>query len=215
VICFAHTSVERFNILAWLIWLRLLAALNHDRSKGQRGADVETLRGTKGADFEEQGRIHRGVEGGLGWCFCLGGGSGGDENKDRLLLIKGTFCFVFSNNDPQSPKYAIALQYMRPEVKPARLGRYPVILSDNVGDVNYELSFETEEIAKEFARVVREQAETAETEQVRKRLGHEHLLNKRASVRYAQTVAEKKVKEQPDKPITTEEIANNMPMAPM
>lgn len=123
---------------------------------------------------------------------------------------------MYVDENASAPKYAIGLQHMRPEVKPAHtMGRYHVVLQDNLGDVQYEMSFETEENAKKFCSVVRRQAEKAETEQIRKRLGHEHLLNKRASVRYAQTIAEKKEKDQPEKPITTEEIIDNMPVTAM
>lgn len=171
---------------------------------------MNTLRGTTGADFEAQGRLHRGVEG-FG-CFCCGQT---EVNADRLIMIKGPFCFVYTSEDAPSPKYAIGLQYMKTERKSASHGRYPVLLVDNLGDVQYEFSFDTEETAKKFSIAVKEQAAVAQTEEVRKRLGHEHLMVKRSSVRYAESIAKKKVKDQPDKPISTEEIVNNMPLAPM
>lgn len=168
------------------------------------------MRGTRGADFEGEGRVHRGV-GGIG-CFCFGGS---EENVDRLVLIKGPFCFIFVNEEAPSPKYAIGLQYMRTEVKPASHGRVPVLLTDNLGDVQFEFSFAQEDVAKEFSRAVKEQASAAETEEVRKRLGHEHLLNKRSSVRYAESIAKKKIEDAPEKRLTTEEIVGSMPIDAM
>jgi hypothetical protein len=140
------------------------------------------------------------------------GGVGDDGNKDRLIFVKGTFCFVYANEDAPAPKYAIGLQYMRPEVKPGQHGRHVVLLQDNLGDTQYEVVFSTEDDAKRFAKAVKAQAKAAETEEVRKRLGHEHLLSKRASVKYAESIAKKKVDDQPDKPVSAQEIINTMPV---
>jgi len=126
-------------------------------------------------------------------------------------LVKGPFCFVFSGEDSPSPKYAIGLQFMRPEVKPSQMGRTLVVLEDNTGDEVYEVSFSDAETANKFVAVVKAQAASAQTEEVRKRLGHEHLLNKRASVRYAESIAKKKIEDKPDKPMSTEEIVSNIP----
>jgi hypothetical protein len=188
------------------------ARMSFFRSRGARGGDADTLRGTRGADFEATGRVSRGVEGTR--CFCMGGG-GDDGSKDRLILVKGPFCFVFAEEDDPAPKYAIGLQYMRPEMKPAQHGRYVVLLQDNLGDTQYEVVFPTEDDAERFAKAVKVQAKAAETEEVRKRLGHEHLLNKRASVRYAESIAKKKVDDQPDKPVSAQEVIDTMPAAAM
>jgi hypothetical protein len=178
------------------------------KNGGNGGSSPATLRGTKGADFENEGRINRGSD---GICGCFGGRK---EDKDRFILVKGPFCFVFSNEDSTSPKYAIGLQNMRAQMKQAGAGsRGHVLLETNLGDMEYELSFATEAIAQEFARTVKEQAATATSEIVRKRLGHEHLLHKRASVRYAETVALKKVADQPDAPVSAQEILSNLPLA--
>jgi hypothetical protein len=185
------------------------ARMSFYRSKGARGADIDTLRGTRGADFEGTGRVSRGVEGAR--CLCWGGG-GDDGTKDRLVLVKGPFCFIFASEDAPAPKYAIGLQYMRPEVKTAgQFGRPVVLLKDNLGDTQYEVNFPSEDDASRFAKAVTDQAKAAETEEVRKRLGHEHLLNKRASVRYAESIAKKKVNDQPDKPVSAQELISTMP----
>lgn len=87
-----------------------------------------------------------------------------------------------------------------------------VLLESSLGDVEYEISFATEEVAIKFANTVKTQAAAAVSAQVRKRLGHEHLLTKRASVRYAETIAQKKVEDQPETPVTTQEVLDNMPL---
>jgi hypothetical protein len=174
---------------------------------------VEKLRGTKGADFEGRGYVTRGVEG-IGFCGCFGGS--GERHVERFLLIKGPFCFVFADEQSSSPKYCIGLHYLRAKVKPeARGGSYHVLLTDNLGDVQYEITFASEDVASQFAKVVKEQASTAEAEEARKRLGHEALLTKRSSVKYAETIAKKKEADQPDAPISTQEIMDNMPVTAM
>ena len=171
------------------------------RSDGNRGATVDTLRGTKGADFEGHGCISRGVEVG---CGCFGGGS--DDHKDRLILVKGPFCFVFENEKASAPLYAIGLQYMSADRK-----KSTVMLMSSAGKPEYELTFSDEEPADEFASAVQQQIQSAEVAQVRKDLGHSHLLNKRSSLLYAETIAKKKVQDQPEANITRSEIINNLP----
>jgi hypothetical protein len=181
----------------------------YSKKGGNGGSSVETLRGTKGADFENAGRINRGSDG-FG-CGCLGGLS--PEDKDRYILVKGPFIFVFTSETSDSPKYAIGLQNMGAKVKQAAAGsRGHVLLETNMGEMEYELSFATGAIAQEFAVVVMEQSATAASEAVRKRLGHDHLLNKRSSVVYAETVALQKVADQPDAPVSTQEILSNIPL---
>jgi hypothetical protein len=191
--------------------LPILLYVSRSKSGKNVGSSPATLRGTKGADFESEGRINRGSDG-LG-CGCSGVRK---EDKDRYILVKGPFCFVFTNEDSSSPKYAIGLQNMRAEVKHAGAGsRGHVLLETNLGDMEYELSFATEAIAREFASTVQEQCAAATSEIVRKRLGHEHMLTKRSSVRYAESVAVKKFADQPDAPVSAQEIMSNLPSTPM
>lgn len=124
-------------------------------------------------------------------------------------MIKGPFCFVFANEAAPAPKYAIGLEHMKPKVK-----SNTVDLETTLGDVEYKVEFESSEIAKRFAAAVEEQSEKAQTEEVRKHLGHENLVKKRASCQYAEAVGKKKVKDQPDAPITTQEVMENMPVTP-
>jgi hypothetical protein len=151
----------------------------------RRGANPEVLRETSGASFEDFGRVSPGREGMIrGW---FGKGHGINEH---LILVQGLFCFVFvSGNRALSPKYAIALKEIRAKVKhPASAGR--VLLETIMGDVKYELSFATEEIAREFADEVRIQHSVAAEEVIRQRIGHEdHLTTLASSVLYAGAVA--------------------------
>jgi hypothetical protein len=121
-------------------------------------------------------------------------------------LVKGPFCFVFVNETASSPKYAIRLAHLKATIKTPKT----VDLETALGDVEYELTFETNEVAESFAKTATSQAAAGEVEEVRKRLGHEHLLNKRSSVRYAESVAVKKVQEAPDVPVSAEDILSNV-----
>ena len=122
------------------------------------------------------------------------------------MLVKGPFCFVFVNENASSPKYAISLAHLKATTKSPKA----VDLESSLGDVQYELTFATAESAESFAMAVTSQAAAEEVEEVRKRLGHEHLLTKRSSVRYAESVAVRKVKEAPDIPVSTEDMLAGM-----
>jgi hypothetical protein len=167
----------------------------HCRSGGKRGASADKLRGTNGADFEAKGRIHR-VDNGIG-CGCFG--SSGSSNSESLLLIKGPFIFVFDSEGCSSPKYAISLKLLQAKINKTEGGRHPVVLETSLGDVQYELSFVDAEICSRFVKVVKEQSAYAEKAEIREKLGHGHLLNKRASTRFAEQIASEKVKEAPPK----------------
>lgn len=175
------------------------------RSKGQRGADVETLRGTSGANYEGEAKVKRG--GSNNGCGCFGGGSDAEPKKNRYVLVKGSACFVFSDEDAPTPKYAIMLAHMKTEVDNAT-----VVLETALGDVDYCFIFPSSEEANKFASVVAEQAAVAEAEQIKERLGHGHLLQKRSSVKYAQNIAMNKEKDQPDRPISAGEVMAAVPM---
>lgn len=168
------------------------------RSSGERGASVETLRGKNGADFEGSAKIQRGNGGG---CSCGGGGK-----KEKYVLVKGTFCFVYNSMKSLSPNYAISLSHIRPVTK-----NNMVLLQSNLGDTEFELTFHDDSQSKKFSEVVKKQASAAETEEVRKNLGHEHLLNKRQSVRYAEAVALKKLADQPSDHLGPEEYGMDTP----
>ena len=123
------------------------------------------------------------------------------------MLIKGAACFVFSNEEASSPKYAIMLAHMKTEGDGAT-----VVLETALGDVDYCFVFKSAEEAQRFASVIAEQAAIAEAEQIKERLGHGHMLKKRSSVRYAQSIAAKKEKDQPEQPLTAAEVMAAVPM---
>ena len=133
------------------------------RSGGDRGADVETLRGTHGPDFEGRAIIHRGEAGGS--CGCFGGKS---DSSEKLLLIKGPFCFVFGSERDPAPKYAISLAHLKAITKDHQGGRSLVNLETALGEIEYELSFENANIAKSFKEAATQQAALGEAEEVRK-----------------------------------------------
>ena len=133
-------------------------------SGGQRGASVETLRGTHGADFEGCATVKRGNERPLCGCFDK-------SDKEVLVMIKGSYIFVYKNEQSQSPKYAISLAHMKAHRREEAMGHTTVDLETNLGDIEYEFTFHTAnkpDEAKTFARVVGQQAQVGEAEEVQK-----------------------------------------------
>lgn len=200
------------------------------RSRGQTGASVETLRGNTGADFEGFATVHRGDGDGIldmfdvTNLFCCG------RKKDGLyfLLIKGYHCFVFGDEESKSPKYAIELMNRKAVIQPSHESFVPRVphpgaghdttyttihLETSLGDVEYKFTFANmdDQLASKFTNAVSTASNDASTEQVRKRLGHEGLLNKRSSVRYAEAIGAAKAKDQPDAPVGAGEVLAGMP----
>lgn len=180
---------------------------------------METLRGTKGASFEGPGTITRGGSPAVGCGGCFGGG-GRFEPKQRFLLVKGQYCFVYAKESDPSPKYAVGLQGLRAtKLKPTTSGvgrggdgsAVTVRLENSLGDVQYEVALANEALARTFQAAVEKHAASAEVEAVRKNLGHEALVGKRSSVVYADAVGKEKVSAQPDAPLSATEIMANMP----
>ena len=56
--------------------------------------------GTRGAEFEGRAQVVRGEA----WGDCGGCCGDSDEMEDKLLLIKGTYCFVFFDDEDKAPK---------------------------------------------------------------------------------------------------------------
>mmetsp|Transcript_5309 Transcript_5309/g.7935 ORF Transcript_5309/g.7935 Transcript_5309/m.7935 type:complete len:216 (+) Transcript_5309:49-696(+) len=163
------------------------------RSKGERGADVKTLRGLTGADFEGEVRVTRGRTN-LFSCIC-----GGKElvNKKRYIMIKGPNLFVFADMDAPSPKYAIELAHKKIE---RCTNQQIVYLDDGLGTVQYEFKFNLHSdpgIAEEFVVALRKQIAAGNVYEVKEGLGHHPESGRSKSVTFATTIAEKKVKEQP------------------
>ena len=141
----------------------------------------------------------------FGCCGC----SSSEIGKERYLLIKGPFCFVFASQDDAAPIYAVGLQSMQAKLKSA--GSTVVLSEGELGDVEYEFSFSDTETAKQFKAAIDTESKSAQVAAVRKRLGHEHLLSKRSSLIFAETIAMQKLSEQPDAPISNREIASVIP----
>lgn len=204
------------------------------RTRGQSGASVETLRGTSGADFEGYATVNRGAEESFLDLFsCMS--CFGTNDGTYFLLIKGYHCFVFKDEEATSPKYAIELMNRKAVLQPSHATLIPrvphpgvgrdatyatVHLETSLGDVVYKFTFanQTADAAKgkkskagEFCGAVAVASNNASTEQVRKRLGHEGLLNKRSSVKYANTIGMAKAKDQPEAPLGAGELLAGMP----
>lgn len=172
-----------------------LKSLTFRKSGGERGADINTLRGSHGPDFEGCATITRADGVGLS-CSCFGKD---DANREKIILIKGAYCFVFTDEDDPAPKYAIALAHMKPKLQSPSHGIHYLTIETSLGDVDWELGFQQKQIAQQFADVFRQQAALGEADQVRKRLGHDKLSNRRGSVKYAESIARKKLEDQPEK----------------
>lgn len=85
--------------------------------------------------------------------------------KEKLILVKGPFIFVFNREQDAAPKYAISLVHLKASRKAA--GGL-VMLETNLGDVEYEFSFTDDNIAKQFADASRQQAAVGEAQQIKK-----------------------------------------------
>ena len=197
------------------------------RTRGTSGASVEQLRGTTGSVFEGYANIHRG-DGDFDafnvFSFCCG-----KKSDLYFVLIKGFHCFVFDNEDSKSPKYAIELINRKAVIQPSHNTMIPHIphpgaanetqyitvhLEASLGDVEYKFTFaNVENTASEFCNAVAVASNDASTEMARKRLGHENLLTKRSSVKFANTIGTAKAKDQPDAPVTAAEVMSGMPTA--
>ena len=186
------------------------------RTGGGKGASVEMLRGDSGSAFEGRATVQRG-EAPLGlWNPCSCFRKGGD--RPRFLLIKGYHCFVYDSDDSSSPRYAIELANLgavvqrQPGHHRAEGGEETSVrLETSLGDVEYRMTFATATLASRFVDAVAVPSSEASTDQVRTRLGHGGLLNKRASVRFAQAVGTAKAKDQPEAPVSVGEIMAGMP----
>lgn len=191
-----------------------LKSLSFRRSGGDRGADIDTLRGTHGPDFEGYATINRAGSVGVS-CGCFGGKN--DNKKEKIILIKGAYCFVFMKETDPAPKYAISLAHMKANLQQSPShGVHRVTAETSLGDIEWELGFENKQLANQFLDSFRQQAAVGEADEVRKRLGHDKLLHKRGSVKYAESVAQKKLEEQPEKKenVLLEDVIRVEPMMP-
>lgn len=196
------------------------------RSRGQNGASVETLRGTTGSDFEGFALVERCSDDGLGldcnpFSCCCG-------HKDGLyfLLVKGYHCFVFKDEDGVAPKFAIELNHRKAALQPKHDANHCIVhLQTSLGDVEYKFTFAKSHLdendtvrtpdakAGAFVTAVSAASSAAQSDEVRTRLGHQGLLDKRGSVRFAINIGKEKAKQQPEKPVGMGEVMREMPVA--
>jgi hypothetical protein len=106
-------------------------------------------------------------------CTCFGGGNGNDMTE-KIILIKGPFCFVFNKESDPAPKYAIGAAHMKPvmHAPQSQKSQSVVTIETALGDVEWEIRFDKENIAKQFVESFRQQAAIGESDEARKvRLG--------------------------------------------
>lgn len=166
------------------------------RSKGTRGAGVDTLRGSTGADFESEAIVTRGKNG-IELCTCLGRTK--DSNKKKYLLVKGPHVFVFNKATSSSPQFAIPLKYENVSVHKSHGKTQVVTLENGLGDVEYMFKFdlsENKQLGRNFGHILETQIVVGNSVAAKERLGHDSN-NKSKSFRYAHAICSKKEKEQP------------------
>ena len=86
-------------------------------------------------------------------------------------MIKGPFIFVYKDELSQAPKYAINLAHMKAHRREEVMGQTTVDLETNLGDIEYEITFHTAqdpELARNFVRTVKQQAQVGEAEEIQK-----------------------------------------------
>ena len=135
-----------------------------NRSGGERGADINTLRGSHGPEFEGYATINR-ADVMVMSCGCF---RGANDKKQKIILIKGTYCFIFATESDPAPKYAISLAHMKAKIHSSSQGLHQVAIETSLGDVEWELAFEQKANAQKFVDVFQKQAVVGETDEVRK-----------------------------------------------
>jgi hypothetical protein len=159
------TCARVFSELTFTFYVCRLLRPRFHRSNGDRGADIDTLRGTNGPDFEGYAVINRPDGFGV-CCTCFGGG--GKNKKEEILLIKGPYLFVFAKERDPAPKYAIELAHTKTVMQQSSGGVQHMTIETSLGDVEWELTFQKQNIAKLFADAFKQQAAVGEAEEVRK-----------------------------------------------
>ncbi|KAL3935371.1 MAG: hypothetical protein SGBAC_009098 [Bacillariaceae sp.] len=179
---------------------------------GEDGANVNALRGIYGSDYESYAVVCRATPGSSWLTSKLKK----NDPKERFLLIKGAFCFVFKDEHRSAPKYVIRLAHTKTQVVNVTRQMTTVVMQSRLGDDKNDLEscefvFLRETDANCFSATANYMAAQGETEEIQDRLGDEyHLLDQRKSVRCAEKIAIEKMDDQPDKPspISAGEVAN-------
>ena len=119
-------------------------------------------------DFEGYATISRAGNNGIS-CGCFGGSGNSDDKKEKTILIKGAFCFVFVKETDPSPKYAISLAHTKTTLHPSSSSSpCRVTIETSLGDVEWELEFENKKLANQFTNAFRQQAAIGEADEARK-----------------------------------------------
>lgn len=175
---------------------------------------MKTLRGKTGADFEGEARVTRGNR--SAFCSCFGE-KGGEPNKQRYVLVKGTNLFIFAKETSPAPKYAVDIPHKKIVLR-EKVGHSQIVtIETGLGDVEYKVKFDlraNEHVAKNFALALKEEAAVGETNEIKEKLGHRSAFKASKSIMYADTVAAQKRKNQPDAPLTMGEAMINVPTMP-
>ena len=103
------------------------------RSGGKRGADIPTLSGSTGAEFEGEAIVTRGNQG-LSLFSIL---SCTKASNTKLIMIKGSNVFVYSEVDSSCPEYSIPLINQKVQLD----GKRDVLLMSGLGDVEFRFRF--------------------------------------------------------------------------
>mmetsp|Transcript_13710 Transcript_13710/g.28730 ORF Transcript_13710/g.28730 Transcript_13710/m.28730 type:complete len:162 (-) Transcript_13710:869-1354(-) len=119
--------------------------------------------------------------------------------KKKIILIKGAYCFVFLKESDPAPTFSIACAHTKAKIHSPSHGLYPVTIETSLGEIEWELKFQQNNIADQFVDAFEKQAAVGAADEARKRLGHGNLIRKRGSVLYAESIAEKKLANQPKK----------------
>jgi hypothetical protein len=158
---------------------------------------AEKLRGTQGARFEGVCKIARNPLSTI-TCFCRGR----DKGISCLLLIKGSFCFIFATTDESKPMFAIPLYSLEAKLMPPQRYSPPIVhLQTRLGDTEYEVTFDNLYVANDFITAVDVEAAFASIATIQNRLGHGNLTEKSDSVDFAETIGEETASKQPSKPV--------------
>jgi len=169
-------------------------------NKSEQGANVRALRGIYGSDFEGYAVVCLGAVSASGTKkrSSLGFAGISSDPKERFLLIKGSFCFVFKEEQSSAPKYVIRLgSHTKSRVTNVTRHMTTVVMKQQEAS-EHKFVFLREGNAKNFCATVNRIAtrkrgdDEMEEEQMQQRFGTEHqqlVLSKSKLIRYAESIA--------------------------
>jgi len=159
------------------------------RYKEKGGCTVQQLAGTSGLDYhgpcksiKTPGNFHFNV-------FKLIGKICG--KTDYLLCVKASIIFVYDSKNLNSPMYSVNLASKTCSVRGKRVELYTNLLLDTA------FKFSTLQEVEDFHVIVIRGIEVANTDEVKKKLKHPLVLDKRASTVFAKKISESTEKAAP------------------